>query len=76
MLLGTIIVKVDEYLKKRMSRVKINWSEYIRETIKRRVEIGEREEAAEKLIESLKVRKHDVSSGFINDTIRVMREVL
>lgn len=74
MLLGTITVKVDEYLKKRMSKVKINWSEYIREAIRRRVEIEEKREAAEKLLESLKARKHVVPSGFINETIREMRE--
>ncbi|MBS7611607.1 hypothetical protein KEJ27_05300 [Candidatus Bathyarchaeota archaeon] len=74
MLLGTITIKVDEYLKKRMSKVKINWSEYIREAIKRRVELEERKGAAEKLLESLKTRRHVVPSGFINETIREMRE--
>ncbi|MBS7634243.1 hypothetical protein KEJ34_01920 [Candidatus Bathyarchaeota archaeon] len=74
MLLGTITVKVDEYLKKRMSKVKINWSEYIREAIRRRVEIEEKRESAEKLLEGLKARKHVVPSGFINETIREMRE--
>lgn len=66
--MGTITVK---YLKKRMSE---NWSEYIREAIRRRVEIEEKREAAEKLLEDLRARKHVVPSGFINETIREMRE--
>lgn len=76
MLLGTITVKVDEYLKEKMSRVKINWSEYIREAIRRRVELEERRKAAENLLEGLKARRHVVPSGFINETIREMREII
>lgn len=74
MLLGTVTVKVDEKLKRTMSGVKINWSEYIREAIRRRVELEERKNAAEKLLEDLKARKHVVPKGFINETIREMRE--
>jgi hypothetical protein len=57
-----------------MNKVKINWSEYIREAIKRRIELEEKREAAEKLLEGLKARKHTVPSGFINETIWEMRE--
>jgi len=42
MFMSTVTVKVDEELKKKMSRVKINWSEYIREAIRRRIELEER----------------------------------
>jgi hypothetical protein len=72
--LGTVTVKIDDYLKKGDEKVKINWSEYIREAIKRRIEIEEKREAAEKLLEGLRVRKHTAPSGFINETIREMRE--
>lgn len=71
---STITVKVDEHLKKKMSLVKINWSEYIREAIRQRIELEERRKAAEKLLESLKAGKHVVPKGFINKTIREMRE--
>jgi len=74
MLLGTVTVKVDEKLKRTMSAVKINWSEYIREAIRRRVELEERRRAAEKLLEGLRAGKHVVPKGFINETIREMRE--
>lgn len=74
MLLGTVTVKVDEKLKRTMSRVKINWSKYIREAIRRRVELEERRSAAKKLLEDLSVGKHVVPKGFINKTIREIRE--
>ncbi|MGB9854195.1 MAG: hypothetical protein ACPLRY_05245 [Candidatus Bathyarchaeales archaeon] len=72
--MGTVTVKVDEDLRRKMREVKINWSEYIREAIKRRVEIEEKKRAAEKLLESLKAKRHVVPSGFINEAIREMRE--
>jgi len=74
MLLGTVTVKVDEKLKRTMSVVKINWSEYIREAIRRRIELEERRSAAKKLLEGLRAGKHVVPKGFINKTIREMRE--
>jgi predicted transcriptional regulator len=74
MLLRTVTVKVDEELKRKMSLVKVNWSEYVRETIRRRVELEERKTAAKKLLEDLKAGKHVAPKGFINKTIREMRE--
>ena len=74
LLLHTVTVKVDEDLKKKMGVVRINWSEYIREAIRRRVELEERMRAAEKLLEDLKVKKHVAPKGFINETLREMRE--
>jgi len=72
--MGTVTVKVDEKLKKMMGRVKINWSEYIREAIRRRVELEERKAAAERLLEELKSGRHVVPEGFINRTLRESRE--
>jgi predicted transcriptional regulator len=74
MLLRTVTVKVDEELKRKMSVVKVNWSEYIRESIRRRVELEERKSAAKKLLEDLRARKHVAPKGFINKTIRELRE--
>jgi predicted transcriptional regulator len=74
MLLGTVTVKVDEDLRRKMSEVRINWSEYIRDAIRRRVELEEKRRAAEKLLEGLRQKRHVVPSGFINETIREMRE--
>jgi len=58
-----------------MGTVKINWSEYIRDAVQRRIELGERRVAGEKLLEDLRKRRTPlVPSGFINRTIREMRE--
>jgi len=40
--LRTITVKVDEELRRRMSSIEINWSEYIREAIRQRIELEEK----------------------------------
>ncbi len=74
MLLGTVSVKVDEGLKQRMRSVRVNWSKYIREAIQQRVELEARRSAAEKLLEDLNARKHVAPKGFIDETIRDMRE--
>ncbi|MFQ6075439.1 MAG: hypothetical protein ACE5Z5_04805 [Candidatus Bathyarchaeia archaeon] len=70
----TVTVKVDEELKRRMRVVRINWSEYIREAIRRRVELEERRSAAKRLLEDLRLGRHVAPKGFINETIREMRE--
>jgi len=74
MLLGTVSVKVDEGLKRRMRSVRVNWSEYIREAIRRRVELEARRSAAEKLLEDLEARKHVAPKGFIDETLKELRE--
>jgi predicted transcriptional regulator len=70
----TVTVKVDEDLKRKMSEVRINWSEYIRDAIRQRIELEERRSAAQKLLESLKEGRHVAPKGFINKTIRETRE--
>ena len=70
----TITIKVDENLKEMMRRIKINWSEYIREAIRHRIELEGRRVAAEKLVEGLKSGKPTVPKGFINVTLRESRE--
>ncbi len=72
--MSTVTVKVDQELKKRMQSVKINWSDCIRESIRRRVELEERRNAALKLLQGLKAGEHRVPKDFINRAIREMRE--
>lgn len=74
MSMSTVTVKVNKNLKRKMSVVRINWSQYIREAIKRRVELEERRNAAKKLLEDLRAEKHVAPKGFINKTIRETRE--
>ncbi|MEM2865365.1 MAG: hypothetical protein QXR65_08905 [Candidatus Bathyarchaeia archaeon] len=72
--MSVITIKIGKELKDRMKRGRINWSEYIREAIHRRIELEERKKAAEKLLQDLKARKHVVPEGFINRSIREQRD--
>jgi len=74
MYLETVTIKVDEELKRRMEVVKENWSAYLREAIRERVECEERRRAAEKLLSGLKAGKRRVPEGFVNSVIRETRE--
>lgn len=70
----TVTIKLDDKLKRKMSAVAINWSEYIRRAIAERVEREERKEAAAQLLDSLQRGSHRVPRGFVNETIRKARE--
>lgn len=70
----TVTIKVDEELKQKMRKAKINWSAFVRNAIRQKMELEERRTAAEKLLEDLKARKHVAPRGFINRTIRETRE--
>lgn len=70
----SITVRVGEELKKRMREIRINWSEYIRDAIRERIEFEEKKRAAEKLLNDLREGRRKVPSGFINEVIREERE--
>jgi len=65
---------VDENLKRKMGVVRIIWSGHIGEAIRQRIELEKRREAAERLLEGLRAGKPVAPQGFINETIRKMRE--
>jgi len=71
---SSLSVRVDDDLKKEMSSLDINWSEYIREAIKAKVSEEKRRKAGEELLASLEKEEHTVPEGFINETIRRTRE--
>lgn len=72
--MSSLSVRVDDDLKKEMSSLDINWSEYIREAIKAKVSEEKRRKAGEELLASLEKEEHTVPEGFINETIRRTRE--
>lgn len=74
MILGTVTIKVDDELRRKMQIVRINWSKYIRDAIRRRVDLEQRQSAAEKLLKGLKAGNNVVPKGFINGTLRELRE--
>jgi len=74
MYLESVTIKVDEALKRRMEGVDENWSAYLRDAIRERVEREERRKAATALVTNLRTGKYKVPSGFINSVIRETRD--
>jgi len=70
----SVTFKVDEELKRKMEATKENWSAYLREAIRERIEQEERRQAAEQLLTDLNNGKRKAPSGFINTTIRESRD--
>ncbi|HID10901.1 MAG TPA: hypothetical protein EYP17_06330, partial [Candidatus Latescibacteria bacterium] len=60
-------------LKEEMGSVGINWSEYIREAIRKKIELERRREAAKDLLRDLAERRYGVSPGFVNEALRELR---
>jgi hypothetical protein len=73
---STVTVKVQKELKKKMNETDINWSDFIRESIQHRIQLGERRKTGEKLLKHLSEKRDTVPKGFINKTIRQLRETL
>jgi len=71
--LSVITIRVPDDLRKRMRRVKVNWSEEIRRFIAQRVEEEERKENLERAIKMLRGRK-GVEKGFSAASVREDRE--
>lgn len=72
--MATVTFKVDPELKKRMSEVGENWSAYLRDAIRQRLEMEERRNAARGLLDDMDARKRRVPHGFIEETIREARD--
>jgi len=70
---SVITVKVPEELKKRMKQVKINWSEYIRTAIQKKLE-EQKTNAASVRLDEIRARSKPVSTEEIVAWIREGRE--
>ena len=68
-----ITVKVSGELKKRMKQVKVNWSEYIRECVQKKIDEQKLRAASEKLDE-IRKRTKTTSTQEIVSWIREDRE--
>ena len=71
--MSSISVRADDELKKEMAILDINWSEYIRESIKTKIDDEKRRRAGQELLKDLQRGKGNVPEGFINETIRRTR---
>ena len=70
---NVITVKVPSELKKKMKQVKVNWSEYIRECVQKKIDEQELRAASEKLDE-IRKRTKPTSTQEIVSWIREDRE--
>ena len=66
-------VRIDEETKKLMERVKINWSEFIRNAIKNRVMEEERRNLAKAVLITERIRKKSVGEAKAEEIIRRFR---
>ncbi len=71
----TVTIKVEEDLKRKMEGIKENWSAYLREAIRRRIEQEERRRAAKTLLEGLKTDAMKVPERFVDSVIRETKEL-
>jgi len=72
--MSSVSVRVEDDLKKEMSALDVNWSEYIREAIRAKIAAEKRRKAGERLLTSLEKNENRVPDGFINEAIRTARE--
>lgn len=70
---SVITVKVPEDLKRRMRKVKINWSEYIRSAIQKKLE-EQRVRAASATLDEIRARSKTVATDELVAWIREKRE--
>jgi hypothetical protein len=71
--INVITVKVPSELKKKMKQVKVNWSEYIRDSIRKKIE-EQRLKAASAKIDEIRTRAKPVPTEEIVSWIREDRE--
>lgn len=70
---SAVTVKVSGELKEKMKRVKVNWSEYIRDAIQRKIE-EQKVKAASAKIDEVRKRAKPVSTDELVSWIREERE--
>ena len=70
---NVVTVKVSADLKKKMKQVKVNWSEYIRSAVQKKIEEQRLKEASVKLDE-VRMRSKQVSTQELVSWIREGRE--
>jgi post-segregation antitoxin (ccd killing protein) len=70
---NVITVKVPSELKKKMKQVNVNWSEYIRESIQKKIE-EQRMKAASAKLDEVRARVKPVSTEELMSWIREDRE--
>jgi Arc/MetJ-type ribon-helix-helix transcriptional regulator len=71
--INVITVKIPSELKKKMKQVNVNWSEYIRESIKKKIDEQKLKESSDKL-DQIRLRAKPVPTEELVSWIREDRE--
>lgn len=72
--MAVITVRIDDETKKRMERVKINWSEYIRNAIRAKLEEEEGRNLAVAVSLNEKLRRKSRGGPTVEEIIREFRD--
>ncbi|ALM75850.1 type II toxin-antitoxin system VapB family antitoxin [Thermococcus barophilus] len=72
--MAIITVRVPDELKLKMKQLNINWSEEIREFIRRRIDEEERRRKLKKALEILRQSRGSVEMGFSAKVVREDRD--
>ena len=70
---NVITVKIPDELKKKMKQVKVNWSEYIRDSIQKKID-EQRMKAASAKLDEVRMRAKPVPTEEVVSWIREDRE--
>lgn len=70
---SVVTVKVPRELKRKMKRVKVNWSQYIRKAIQKKIN-EEKLKAASAKLDEIRMRSKPVSTDELVSWIREARE--
>jgi len=70
----TITVRVDEETKKLMRQIRINWSEFIRNAIRTKIEEERRKNLAKAILLNEKLRKKSRGEPKAEEIIRMFRD--
>ncbi len=70
---SVVNVRVPEELKRKMKQIKVNWSEYIRECVQKKIDEQKMEEASSKL-DAIMLRAKPVSEEELSSWLREGRE--
>jgi len=69
-----ITVRVDDEIRRMMKEIKINWSEFIREAITRKIEEEKRKNIAKAVLINEKLRRRSKGEPSAEEIIRMFRE--
>jgi hypothetical protein len=72
--MAVITVRVDDETRRMMKEIKINWSEFIREAITRKIEEEKRKNIAKAVLINEKLRRRSKGEPSAEEIIRMFRE--